>query len=156
MKSRALTAARLIIEHDNIVAIARAWPKADSSFGGQPFLANHLVEHVLRVLKQAAGRLTDHISDQNGRITPMQIPALEKRRPINISTQFCQIIIMKDFRAGELRLQRLMPFFGRPGICPRFPDGGALVFGAATRMSFRHRLIIGADFSLIIGRFFFR
>ena len=156
MQTRALRTARFISENHNIIAIARGRPKADNRFGGQPFFINHLVEHGLRVIEQIGCRFADHIIGQNCRIAPVQIPALEERRPINIVAQFGQIIIVKDFRAGELRLDGLVLFFGSPRIFARLTNRRSLVFSPTPRMGFRHRFIIGANFSLVIAAFFFR
>lgn len=153
MQARALLGAAFVFENHNIIAIARSWPKANDRFGGNPFLANHLVEHLLRVLEQRGGRLADHCIGQNGWIAAMQIPALEKRRPIDIVAQFRQIIIVKHFQASKLRLDRLIALRGRKGIGAGIGKGAAFLLPAAARMRLRHRLIIGANFCLIIGLF---
>ena len=156
VQAGALFSSCIIIVNDNIITITRRRPKADDRFGSQPFFVNHLVEHGLCVFEQIGRRIADNVIGQNRRIAAMQIPALEERRPVNIIAQFSQIIIVKNFRAGKLRFDRLIILFRLKGILARIGNRHALILGASACMCFCHRHIISANIRLIIIAFFVR
>ena len=156
VEPRSFFCAAFIFIHNNVIAVARRRPKADHRARGEPFLRNHVVEHVLSVGKQAGCRRAHHIIGQNGRIGSVQIPALEKRRPVNIVAQFRQIIIVEHFRAGKRRRDRRVCNLRRKRIGPRISQRAALCIGPSARMRFGHGFIIAANFLLVGGTLFFR
>ena len=106
MQRRDRRLARLVGEHQNVVALRLRRPEAERGAGREPALGHDLVEHGAGVLVKRARDRTQFRVVENGREFAVQFPGLEERRPVDKIDQFRDRIIGERFGAEEGRLRR--------------------------------------------------
>ena len=103
MKPGQHTVAFLIRVQFDIISHRSRGVKADDRFGSEPLLGNDLIEQGLRIIKQRLCFLAVLRMVENVRITPLELPRLKERSPINPFNQLFQRIIIEGFCAGKGR-----------------------------------------------------
>ncbi len=106
MQHRDRLRARLVAEHEDVVALGIGRPEADHGRRAEPFLVDDLLQHRLRVLEERARRLADLGVVEDRRIFAGQLPGLEERRPVDIGDELGKRKILEQPRAEEARLRR--------------------------------------------------
>src|SRR5213076_2482629 len=94
-------------ENEHIVALSLAAPQADRRLGRDPALGDQLIEHRLRVCKQAARAFADDIVVEDRRISAGKLPRAEERRPVDRGLEVLQWPIAEMMKSRILRRRRL-------------------------------------------------
>ena len=113
----------------NVVARAVGGENAPDGAGGEQALCHDAVQHGLRVLKYAARGLAHFGRLQDGGVASVQIPGLEKGRPVDEGQQFGKVnVAVPD--AGLLRHGGRVAVLRGGGVGGAVAGGGGLPAGA--------------------------
>ena len=99
---------RVVGEQFHIVADAVRREKTVRALGREQFFADDAVEQFLRVVEQLLSLVADGCVVENFRVTPLQLPRVEERRPVDVLNQRLQREVVLRADAGELRLRDVL------------------------------------------------
>src|SRR5690606_26552984 len=92
---------RVVGIESHVIAYGVGRPETDHGLGRKPFFLDDLLEHRLGIGPKRARSLALRLVLKNGRITALEFPGLEERRPVDIAGDFRQIEIREDPRTEE-------------------------------------------------------
>ena len=87
----------------DVVAHAGRRPQAEYAARGEPTTFDDLLQHGLRVAEYVTRRFTDHGVVENLRVTAGEVPGLEERRPVDVTRQLRQVVILQHLATEEFR-----------------------------------------------------
>src|SRR5690554_538428 len=131
---------------NDIVVDTVGRPQADDATRLDALFVDQLAQHLLGVGKQIACRLADHFIFKNARVLAAQLPAHEKRGPVDPLEQFFQIVVIKDMQSGHGGLWRCItgPINGQLALA-RLGIAQIGRLGTPLGITHPHLLILGID-----------
>src|SRR5690606_28275046 len=122
------------IEFD-VVPYAVGWPETDDAVAGKHLFSNDPLKQPLGVFKKLRRLGADYFVLKNGGEFPVQLPGLEKRRPVNVILQFFQVEIPENLYAEQIGTgdDRPAPIH-RSSVLPRMFQTDVGFDGALTQM----------------------